>query len=919
MFFARRNVVATAVLLALSAIPVAVYAQVTYSFNLPGQPLADALRTVGSQGGINVAFEPATVQGRNAPALRGNYSVQQALDHLLAGSGLVLRTTQGGSFLVEMGNTSGSVAHPALVQPKSFDFHIESQTLAGTLRTIERTTGQRIDFDTDLVSKKKADVVDGHLTATEALQQALVGTGMHAAITTSGVLTVVPGPASASEDTQWLPEVEVRATVVGLAATRVATELKEIPQSVSVISQDTLQQQNANNIADALAWATGISVSTNTSMVSNFTSRGFALSEMHIDGGGPIQIQNNSTTATASPFNDLSEYDHIEVLRGADALFGGAGDPGATISLQRKQPLAEDQASVTFNAGSFNYFREVLDATGSLGFDGALRGRIVATNTSEDYSYNVASLKQHKVYGILQYDLTPMTMLTVGGSLEQNNAVPFTTGLPLYIDGADPHLPRSTALAFPWNRSTGHTDEAFVQLDQRFNDDWKLKIESTMINQDSNSHIGASDSSGINAVTNIIPGVVGVGTASQSNLALTGDATLTGAFDWGGHRQEVIVGMDYARQTYNVPQQDAELIGPPLNPWSFDPTAYSTVAPPSLTTPTISVNNYSYTKQIGGYAALRLHFWDGWSAIIGARDNYYRSESRFSESYDSGPPYGTSSISGAPITNVATGVVTPYAGLTYDINKQYTLYASYADIYKPNSGEMTAAGSTVPPIRGVNLEVGAKAAWYDGLLNGSIALFKINQRNNATYFNPGGNYSNPNCCFVEGDNTSKGVETELSGQLTPNWQIGAGYTFDINRLSANLPNTPGIQQGPLNSASPKHLLKLWTNYRLPGVADRWSVGGGLQAQSSSYTIGEACPTYDALGNCVGFTLPYTIRQGFYTVATLRAAYQVNTHWSIALNIDNLFDRTYYQTLGSIYGSNWYGTPRSFMLTIRGQL
>lgn len=920
MFFARRNVVATAVLLALSAVPVAVYAQITYSFNLPAQPLADALRAVGSQGGVNVAFEPATVQGRNAPPLKGNYSVQQALDHLLVGSGLVLRTTQGGSFLVEMSNTTGAAARPATARSKSFDFHIQSQNLAGTLRSIEHTTGQRIDFDTDLVSKKKADVVVGRFTAIDALRQALAGTDLHAAVSPSGAVSIVPGPAPASGNVQLLPEVVVHGTVEGLSATRVATALREIPQSVSVISQETLQQQNDNGLADALEWATGITVQTNTSTDSNFSSRGFGISEVHIDGGGPIQIQANSATAAATPFNDLSEYDHIEVLRGADALFGGAGNPGATISLQRKQPQAQNEASATITIGSYDYFREVVDATGPLGFDGALRGRIVATNTDQDYFYNVASLKQHKLYGILQYDLTPTTMLTVGGSLEQTNAVPFTTGLPRYIDGADPHLPRSTALAFPWNHSTEHTDEAFVKLDQQFNDDWKLKIEATMLNQDSNSHIGAADSSGINPVTNIIPGVIGVGTASQSNLGLTGDATLTGAFDLGGHRQEVVAGMDYARQTYSTPQQDSELIGPPLNPFTFDPTAYNTVAPPSPTTPTISEYNYSYTKQIGGYAALRLHFWDGWSAIIGARDSYYRSESRFAETYDSGPPYGSFGFSGAPITNVATGVVTPYAGLTYDISKHYTLYASYADIYLPNSGEMTSTGKLLPPIQGDNFEVGAKGAWYDGLLNGSIALFKINQRNNATYFNPGGNFSNPNCCFVEGDNTSKGVETELSGRLTPNWQIGAGYTFDLNRQNANLPNAPGVQQGVLSSITPKHVLKVWTNYRLPGAADRWSVGGGLRAQSTSYEIGEACPTYDALGNCVGFTtVPYTIRQGFYTVTTLRAAYQINSHWSMALNIDNLFDRTYYQTTGLIYGGNWYGTPRSFMLTIKGQL
>jgi TonB-dependent siderophore receptor len=917
MFFARRNVVATAVLLALGAVP-AVYAQASYNFNLPAQPLADALRAVGSQGGVNVTFEPATVRGRDAPALKGSYSVRQALDHLLAGSGLVLRTTQGGSFLVEMGDATGK-APSAATQAKDFNFNIHPQNLANTLRTIALTTGQRIDFGEDLVSKKKADVVIGRFTAINALQRALLGTGLHAVIAPSGVVIILPGAASAAEGVQELPSVLVQATVEGLAATRVATALKEIPQSVSVISQETLQQQNANELADALDWATGITVQQNgTSANTTFSARGFGVDEVHVDGGGPITLSPNTTTAAGSPLDDLSEYDHIEILRGSDALFGGAGNPGATVSLQRKQPQANGEVNATVTIGSYNYYRAMLDATGSLGFDGALRGRIVASNTDQDYFYDIASRKQHKFYGTLQYDLTSTTMLTVGGSLEQVNAVPFDVGLPRYTNGVDPHLPRSTALAFPWNRSTAHNSEAFVQLEQRFNDDWKLKVESTLINQDSRSRIGASSSSGINPVTNTIPGVLGQGVASESSLAGTGDATLTGSFDVGGHRQEVIAGMDYTRQSYALPQQDNELEGPPLNPWSFDPSAY-TVAAPGPLTPVINEYNYSYTKQIGGYAALRLRFLDGWSAVIGARDSYYRGETRFSENVDFGPSLSGFGFSGAPIKNVSTGVVTPYAGLTYDVSKTYSIYASYADIYKPNSGQLTSSGELVPPVRGVNLEVGAKGAWYGGLLNGSIALFKIDQRNNPTYFNPGGNYNNPNCCFVEGDNISKGVEVELSGRLTPNWQISTGYTFDVNRENANLASVPGVTQGVLSSITPKHMFKLWTDYRLPGAANRWSVGGGLRAQTSSYVLGEACPIYDALGNCLGLFAPYAIRQGFYTVTTLRAAYQINKHWSLALNIDNLFDRNYYQTTGQIYGGNWYGTPRSFMLTIKGKL
>jgi outer membrane receptor for ferric coprogen and ferric-rhodotorulic acid len=918
MFFALRNVVATAVLLALGAVPMAVYAQASYSFNLPAQPLADALRALGSQAGVNVAFDPATVQGRNAPALQGNYAVQQALDQLLEGSGLVLRTTQGGSFLVEMRNTSSSVAHPALAQSKTFDFHIQSQSLAGTLRTIGRTTGQRIDFDIDLVSKKKADAVNGRLTGIEALQQALMSTGMHAEVTPSGVVTIVPGPASTSGNTQWLPEVMVHGTVESLSATRVPTALKEIPQSVSVISQDTLQQQNDNGLAEALTRATGIVVQKSTSLDSIFLSRGFYINEVHIDGGGPINLTNSGGAGLSSPVNDLSEYDHIEVLRGSDALFGGAGNPGATLSLERKQPQAESDASATVTIGSHDYYREVFDATGALGLDGALRGRIVAANTNQDYFYDRASRRQHKFYGVMQYDMTPTTMLTIGGSLEQVNAVPISNGLPLYANGADPHLPRSTSLIFPMNHSSTHNNEVFFKLDQKFNDYWKLKIEATSLSQTGNFDSGGYESS-INLLSDSLSGFVSSAT-TVSKLSNTASATLTGSFDLGGQRQEVVAGVDYTRQSASNISSGGTIIGPLLNPWSFDPTLYNTVAPPSLTNPSFSDAMSTYSKQIGGYAALRLHFWNDWSAVLGARDNYYRgeSESKFFGSF--GPQDGSYSYSSPKVNQISTGVVAPYAGLTYDINKQYSVYGSYADIYQTNFGVLGASGAALPAIRGINLEVGAKAAWYHGLLNGSFALYKINQRdtpvsdpNSPPYLS-----GNSSCCYLAGTNTSKGVDTELSGQLTPDWQIGVGYTFNLNQLNSNLEELPGGRR-PLSTITPKHLLKVWTNYRLPGAASRWSLGGGLVAQSSSYILGSACTVFDVSGNCQGSYENYNIHQGFYTVVTLRAAYQISTHWSAALNIENLFDRTYYQTLGSPLAGNWYGSPRSFMLKIKAQL
>jgi outer membrane receptor for ferric coprogen and ferric-rhodotorulic acid len=599
LFPASRRTLVTALSLALCAAPIAVYAQASYQFNLPMQSLADSLRAVGSQTSTDIAFEPATVQGRSASTLKGSYSVREALDRLLIGSGLKVRTTQGGSFLIESGGSN----NPPPMPPKSttYTFHLPAQSLALTLQAIERSTGQRIKGAAGLIASKGAAAISGRMTSLRAVQKALVGTGLRVDTSAEGMMTIrAVNEQVAPGDVENMDEVVVTGKVEGLSAMRVPTELREIPQTVSVISQDTLQQQNAVALSDAFNWATGITLTQTSTGQSQFYSRGFEIGEIHIDGGAPI-ITNNG----GANIDDLSEYDRVEVLRGADGLFGGAGTPGGTVNLVRKQPSAQDAASVTATAGSSDFYRLVFDATGALNSEGSLRGRVVASSTDQDYFYDMARHEEHKIYGILAYDLTPQTTLSVGGSVEQSISNGSYTGLPRFDNGDDPHLPRSTALMFPWNHDTANTSEAFAQLDQSFNDNWKLKIGATMIDENSSGLDGQSVSSAINPVTHLINAPPVAISSSTSAYTMTMDATLTGAFDWNGRKQEVLIGMDSSRVNLTDDVSSVSVIGPPLDPWVFDPAAYPVpiVGP---TNPGVFTTLDGFTKAVGGYASVRL-------------------------------------------------------------------------------------------------------------------------------------------------------------------------------------------------------------------------------------------------------------------------------------------------------------------------
>ena len=826
-------------------------------------------------------------------------------------------------FLKQLGACAlGMLAAVGAATAQVRDFDIPQGDLKSALDAYAQQTGLQIIYRSEDVRGVTTAGVHGALDAADALKNLLAKTGFRVVRESNGAIAIVKGAprnartvgkdrtsaADRSGNAKTLDTVTVTATAEGYAATRVPTELREIPQSVSVMSQELLQQQNDFSLADALNWTTGITVQAIGTKNTVFYSRGFGVTGYHVDGGAQLLISNGA------PIDDMSEYDRVEVLRGADGLFGGFNSPGATVNLVRKQPLATPEANLSATLGSWDFYHLGLDATGPLGFGGALRGRVAVSNTEQHYFYDTANSRTHKLYGVLAYDLGPSTTLTVGGSVKQAGSTGMTSGLPRYTTGADAHLPRSQGLVFPQSHDAEHTTEAFVGLTHDFGGGWKLKADLARVHGKGGVLEWDPPYSGINPATDLIKGLPLESSSAGSSSQITADATLTGGFDWRGRRQDVALGADYARLASHSSFSNGTPLGPPaLDPWRFDPTAY-TLAPAGPTNPYFLMDGSGVTRIGGVYAVLRLRPWDKWSVTLGARDNYYRLRDVTTVALDFGSR--RQSLSPYKSATVSTGVVTPYAGIVYDISKQYSLYASYVDVFRPAGNTITAAGNPIPPVHGVNLEAGIKAAWNHGLLNGSLALFKIHQ-DNVALFDPnhpfrrvGGN----SCCYLPGTNTSKGVEAELSGQLTSRWLWSAGYTFNVNRSATLTGAAP-----PLASFAPKHLLKLWTDYRLPGAGERWSLGGGVLAQSASYLTDSVCASSDAFGRC---QVPYQkakITQGFYTVVTLRAAYRIDDHWSMALNVNNLFDRTYYQTIGHVGSGNVYGTPRSFMLTINGSL
>ncbi|MFT4246846.1 MAG: TonB-dependent siderophore receptor [Pseudomonas sp.] len=843
-----------------------------HDFEIPAGPLSAALLRFGAQAGLQFNVDSRLTDGRQSGGVHGRHSVENALAQLLSGSGLTYRFAGPRSVVIE-------------ALPETGDARVLGPVRIEGAEQGSATNGVNGSSD---------------ITATE-------GSGSY----TSGALSI---------------------------AGKSPLSIKDTPASVSVVTRQRLDEQNITDFASLMEEAPGISTitGTNGALESEYYARGFRIERLQIDGGAPIDI--GSSNWSLLPQIDTALYDHAEILRGADGLFNAYGSPGGVISLVRKRPLDHFQAELELQAGSWNNYRSSLDVTAPLTADGRLRGRGVLVWQDQDFFYDLAHSTKKIAYGVLDYDLTPATVVGLGASRTWQDALPFTSGLPRYRSGADLNLPRSTSFAFPWNDYALDTTEVFGWLEHKFNDSWNLKFNTARIKQDRASVYG-SVSGAVNPVTLAGPRQVQE-REDKVSTQLTADLALNGSFELFGHTQRLTVGGNYARAdgggyTMYVPPSLSSVA---VNVFDFDPydAAYAMgdAAVPQQTYPV------DLRRQTNAYANLSLTFWAPLHLNIGLRYSTYRNRSvrqtlcwqssGCEDLQSDGVQRAFGEVTGTYPSAWSTSDFSwpPTVSLVYDVTDAVSAYVAYSDIYIEQSTFIGRDGSPVDPITGNNIEAGVKWAARDGRLNLTLSGYRIEQKNFGMI---DGSYANAEdyfqvdsehwCCYTtdtDMQRISRGIDAEVTGEILPGWQIAASYTRNYNEETGS---ESFVEGQPLQSRLPKHLLKLWTGYQFQdgGWLGRLSVGGGVNAQTRGYYAGTACLGYNqATGACSGGFADFEFAQGTYAVFGARVAYQVTPRWQLALNVDNLFDRRYYQTVGNTFSGNWYGEPRRYALILRGR-
>ena len=771
-------------------------------YELAAGPLEESLNSFAQVAGISLPFDPALVQGKRAPALRGDYAVQDGLERLLAGSGLTVTRTASGNYLL-------------------------------------------------IARSQSADALE--LGATTISGLGLGSTTEHSGSYTTGAMQT---------------------------ATKLPLSLRETPQSVTVITRQRMDDQGMRSLDDVVQATPGLRLSAARPANSEFFARGFPITNLMFDG--LPTTYNADWVATA----DLAPYDRVEVVRGATGMMQGAGNPSAAINMVRKRPTQAFQASVTGSAGSWDNYRSELDVSGPLNDSASVRGRIVGAYNDKGSYQDYAGRERGVFYGISEFDLTDSTTLTVGASDQNDNNNINWGGLPVNPDGSHMGFSRSKTFGYSWSHQDVENKTVFVELDQRFDNDWRL-------------HLGASKNwsefkmmGGVLERNNDATYRQRIFNQNRDFDQSTYDVYATGPFTLLGREHELVVGASKRQLKTEATGGTVFVDVPDIN--RFNPGGLARPNVPDI----YSIDDK--VDQEGLYLTTRWNLADPLKVILGARLDWYDATAIYDQINDQ---YYTSGK-----TKVVRNV-TRYAGVIYDLDDNHSVYASYTDIFQPQT-EKDGQGKGIEPITGENYEVGIKGEYFGGALNASASLFQIDQLNRAAEVAdaslckviPVGSYG---CYEAAGKVRSQGIEFEINGALTPNWQVGAGYTFAQAKYEKDADKA---KEGRLfDTDLPRHMFKANTTYQLQGDLKQWRVGANLYSQSATFNKDS-----NVFGN-------FHIQQDAYALVGLMAGYQVNKHLDTQLTINNVFDKKYYQGIAS--NSTWspydvFGDPRNLMVTAK---
>ncbi|MCK8639147.1 TonB-dependent siderophore receptor [Acinetobacter schindleri] len=654
-------------------------------------------------------------------------------------------------------------------------------------------------------------------------------------------------------------------------ASKLNIPLKETPQTVNVLTRQQLDDFALDNTRDVLRNAPGIIVNNQETERTSYLARGFEISNVLVDGVGiPLEGYNYNND---NPDSFL--FDRIEVVKGANALNNGIGDPGATINMIRKRPTQELQATLNASYGSWNTQRYEADISSPLTQDGKVRGRVFGYQQNGDSYLDRYTLEKNGIGAVVEADLTDTTLFTAGYTETNHkpNGVNWGSNPLINTEGEQLSYSRNYNYSPSWTYWDSNIKSYFAELEQKLGGDWtaKLTYDEKQTQRDSKllfllGNPGPNGTSGIF----LYPGMY-----IDDNKEQQASLSFSGTYPLWGQRHEASLGYVWAKNRLD----ELGYAGSFANPLTTDLASFSPEEP-SWDLSKTSGEMHIRQKNQSLYAATRLHLNDDLKLLLGA--NYVQAES-------SGSSYGKDTV-------YDEDKVLPYAGLTYNFSPEYTGYLSYTSIFRPQTTKADD-GSINKPIEGESYEVGVKGSWLDDKLTATMAVFRTEQSNYPLRDSDG----IPTLRTTQvSDLRSQGYEFGLAGQVTDYLNLSFGYTqFSLKDL---------INGGDARTFNPTQSFNLLTTYQVPQIP-KLKLGLGVQWQDQTYL-----DVPEATANGVITQKAGVIEQDAYALVNLMASYELNEHMTLQANGNNLTNEKYLFNFPNQQG--FYGAPANYSVAVK---
>jgi len=652
------------------------------------------------------------------------------------------------------------------------------------------------------------------------------------------------------------------------SATKLGLTIKETPQSISVVSRALMDDFSLDDINAVLESTPGVTVEQIETDRTYFKARGFDITNFLIDGLG-IPQSSGSIQGTL----DTAIYDRVEIVRGANGMMTGAGNPSATVNMVLKKPTYTTQAHASASYGSWNNKRVDIDVSTPINDEHAVR----AVFTKQDKESYLDRYETDKTIAYLAYEgkLTDDTLLSINYVNQQKDAdSPLWGALPLYYtDGSPTDYDESTSTAADWSYWDNSAERIYVTLEQNLSATWVAKARYAHIKNEQNSELfyvyGTPDKD---------TGLGLTGYASRYDYKDTQDLFdlyASGKFELFSLEHDLSFGISQANMDFN----DQSLYdystgnGFPAMP---DLATWDGIAPEATLVDKPNGSDVQNTQR-SAYVSTRIKLAEPLSILAGVRYTDWETK---------GTAYSV-------VQTRDDSEVIPYIGTVYDFTESLSAYASYTETFVPQK-ELDINAEQLAPVIGKSAEVGLKAQLLDEQVFVTLAYFDAKQDGLAVAL-PGSLPSDTRYYAADGIN-SDGFEIELSGRLTDD--LSASISFSNLSIDGD---------ELVKDYTPENQLKMAATYQVPFI-DGLTLGANYRWQDSISRVQVKDPAGNALA---------TTKQDAYGLLDLMATYEITQNVGVTFNVNNSTDEKYINSL--YWEQGYYGAPRNYSLSVNWQL